>query len=61
LEKVAWKSFDNGKGDSVGEGLIGLRIGATTEQLSSQRVKNLGEVISAVRGTAARVRRFPYD
>jgi hypothetical protein len=46
------------KGDSVGEGFVGLRIGAITKQLRTQRVKNLGEVTSAVRGTAARVSRF---
>jgi hypothetical protein len=56
---MGWGSTSNSKGDSVGEGLVGLRIGAITQQLRTQQVKNLGEVASALRGTAARVCRLP--
>jgi hypothetical protein len=56
-----WASppISNSQGDSVGEGLVSLRMGATTQQLRTQRVEKLSEVVSAVRCTAARVCRLP--
>jgi hypothetical protein len=45
--------MSNNKGDSLGEALVSLRIGAITQQFRTQRVKNLAKVGSTTHDTAA--------